>query len=81
MEAKKTCVPGFHETVTIGDLFLERLPLLWHYTESRLKHTSSPSEKEIYLLVQELWLEGQTSDLAYFIGAYRAVCRVWTTAK
>ena len=69
LEAKKTCVPGFHETV-LGDSFLERLPLLWHYTEGRPKHTSGPSEREICLLVQELWLEGHTSDLAYFLGAY-----------
>ena len=50
--------------LTIGETVLGRLPLPGHCTDSKLKHTPRLSEKEAYMLVQELWSEGQVSGLA-----------------
>jgi len=44
-EARGACIPRSHETVTIGGTVVDRLPLPGLCTYSRLKHTSSLSEK------------------------------------
>lgn len=51
--ARGACVPGPHETVTIGDLVLSRLLYPGYCTDKRLKHTPRLSVKEDYLLVLE----------------------------
>ena len=43
-----------HNTVTTGEIVLGQLPPPGHCTGSRLRHISSLSMKEAYLLVQEL---------------------------
>lgn len=65
----------------------DRILLRGYCTESRLKHTSSLSEKEVCLLIQELWLEGQLSGLVHLQQptelsgtlrvAYRGASREW----
>lgn len=50
--------------LTFRETVLGRLSLPGHCKDRRLKHTISLSKKEAYLLVQDLWPEGQDSDLA-----------------
>ena len=49
--------------LTVRETGLGRLPLPGHCADRRLKQTPSLSEKEAYMLVQELWSEGQGSGL------------------
>ena len=64
LEGKKTCVLRSHGTVIMGGTVLGWLPPSEHCTDSQLKYTLHFSEKEAYLLVQDLWPEKQASGLA-----------------
>lgn len=50
LEARGTCVPGSHGTVTIRGTILGRLPPPGHCTDSKLKHDPSLPLKDAYLL-------------------------------
>lgn len=50
LEARGTFIPGAHGALTIRNSFPSRLPPSGHCTDGKLKHTSSLSEKETYLL-------------------------------
>lgn len=56
-KAGGSCDPGPHETATIRETALGRLPPPGHCTDRRLKHISSVSEKEAYVVIQQLCLE------------------------
>lgn len=63
--ARGACVPWSHRNITIEETVLGRLPSPGLCTDSRLKHTPGLSMKEAYLLILELWPQGQASDLAH----------------
>ena len=69
--------------VTIRERLLDRLPPPEHSMDSRLKQPAPPprclSERQIYLLVQEVWLKGQASGLAHFKGPMEFLpgCNLW----
>lgn len=46
-------LPGFQRTIEIRKIVLGRLPFPGHCTESRMRHTPSPSVKEASLLILE----------------------------
>lgn len=48
-------LPGFQRSIEIRETVLLRLPPPWHCTESRMRHTPSPSVKEASLLILEFW--------------------------
>lgn len=56
-KAGGSCDPGSHETATIRETALRRPPPPGHCTDRRLKHISSVSEKEAYVVIQQLCLE------------------------
>lgn len=58
-------VPRSHRIVTIREGVLGRLPSPGHCTDSGLKHSPSLSVKEAYLLVLELWPQGQASGMKH----------------
>lgn len=58
--------PKSHGTVTIRETALGRLPRRGHCRESRPKHSPDHLRNRPILGVQELWPEGQASDLAQF---------------
>ena len=71
------CVPGSHRTVTIRDSVLGRLPPPGCCTDSRQKHIYSLSEKEAYLLVQNLWPVEQASSLVLLQLAMEGLSGSW----
>lgn len=64
LEARGACIPGSYGTVIIRQTFLSWLPRPRVLTDKRLKHTLSLSLKEAYVLVPELWPDGQASGVA-----------------
>ena len=69
------CIPGYHKTVVIGETVFDRILPTGHCTERRLRHTPGPSVKEACLFVQELWFEGNTSDLAHIYWSMELLSR------
>ena len=70
--------------VTIRERLLDRLPPPEHCMDSRLKQPAPLppcclSERQIYFLVQELWLKGQASGLAHLKGPMELLpgCNLW----
>lgn len=57
------CFSGPHGSETIGETVFGRLPPPGYFTDSGLKYTSRLSMEKAYLLVLELWPEGQASGL------------------
>lgn len=61
--AKRVHILGALELIT-RDSVLSRLPLWGHHTDSGLKRSSCPSEKEVHVLAQDFDPEGWVSGLA-----------------
>lgn len=71
--AREACVPGSHETVTIVETVLSRLPHPGHRTDTRLKHSPRLSVKEAYLLVPEFDHRSRLQDWHTSKGYRRAL--------
>lgn len=52
--ARRACILGSHQSLTIGEVTLGRLPTLGHFTDSRQKYIFSVCVGEANLLVLEL---------------------------
>lgn len=63
--ARRVCVLGSHQSITIGEIVLGRLPTLRHFTDSRQKYIFSLCIREANLLVLELQPQGQASIVAH----------------
>lgn len=59
------CIPGSHRTVAIRETVIDRIQPTGHCTETRLRHSYSPSVKKASMLVLELRHEENTSDLTH----------------
>ena len=62
--AMRTCIAGCMELKQMETVIC-CLPTPRYCVDNRLKYTTSLNVKEAYLLILELWPEGQASGLAY----------------
>lgn len=74
-EGQGAFIPKSHKTITMRKTVLSRLPLPGHSTESRLKHTSSLSEREVFYLSRSFGFRG--SPLVWHTDVYRGAVRGW----
>ena len=74
-EGQGACIHGSEGTIAMFPFVLGRLPPPGHCTDNRLKRRSSPSEKEAYLFVQELWPEGSDLWSGTYLEASRGISR------
>lgn len=66
-EAGVVYIPGSNRTVTIEETVFGRLPFIRNCTKNRQKHTLSLSVKNHYLLIQDIWPDGEVLSLTHIL--------------